>query len=325
MNDDQMIALLRDVPLPGDPVDRYASVQARGRARDRRRTTVLAASLAVVVVAGATTALTWRGEPAASPQTFLKLTTSAGSAHVTGHVEFGGQEQTFVGDIDFAHDAARITSTGMGQDIEIRSIGRDIYIKGFELGFGSGAPAGKHWMHSTSDSGGSSDITAFDPGRVLDTLRAQHATLTARGREEINGVSTTDYVVSGAKSSESGPFTDGTGHVYVGDDGLVRRMTFAEASFRSDSSGTSRGSETATTTMDFGDYGKPVDIQAPPASDTYDEQSSFGGTTSLTSSAEPMDSAAKARLCRQIRASIDKLKNVPQAKKDELIHQFCTK
>lgn len=321
-HDDQLLTLLKDLPLPSDPADRYTSVVARRRRSDRTRTVVVAAALSVVTVTGAVAALTRDTSTTSLPGDVLS-STEVRTAHVRFTNTAGSDHElagTASGVVDFQHDAFEITMDQLGQRIVLRKIGKDLWVSGTAVTLGGADLRGKHWLHLTEAAfGGGSSLSAFDPTTLLAGLRAGGVRLDKRGTATVGGVQTTVYDVTGVDDSKEGPFADGDGQVYVDGDGLVRRTV-------------STGSNDATTTSDFSDFGAPVRIVPPDPADVAEQDdvssslsSTFGGSGSsdgTTSFGQKLTPEQQARLCDQTRAMLAK-EHVPADRQAELLKVVC--
>jgi hypothetical protein len=256
------VDLLREVPLPEDPFDRYAGVVARRRRGDRRRYAVVSASLATVLVAAGISAVALR-----SPDTkdlSSVLTSTPSTAHITGSTVKDGAVMTrYEGDLDLAGKRFALSITTQGTTVRLITIGKDTW-------FGTGlSTQARPWVHSTSALAGAT--SKLDPTRLYQELRSAGATVTALGQAEVDGVSTTRYRVVLDKPGEDTVFQGGSGEVFVDDAGYVRRMV--------------ETADGAVTTAEFSDFGKPVTITPPPADQVQEQPdlSSFGGPGASTS------------------------------------------
>lgn len=344
MNDDQMVQLLRDVPLPAEPMDRYADVAGRRRRADGRRLTVVGASLAVVALVATVSVVTLRDPSTQQDIATVLSAAQTGTAHVEGSVTTtdGKTVQTYVGDIDFARDRFSIRPTGPGQDVEFRKIDDDVWVKGDAFSNGL-LPKGKVWLHSEGATDGE-EVSGMDPSRLLASLRASRATVTAHDEVVIDGVTTTRYDVALPTGSDQLVFPDGSGEVFVDGSGLVRRLRYTDTD-----------SDPATINeLTFSDFGKQLDIQPPPASEVAEQEDVIPNLTpGLTpSTCAPDDSASpaptssgslgyscsisrgwsvtgpeaaeqKAKFCETIRAQ-PVTKSFTQEQKDMLVKSVCS-
>ena len=336
MNDDQMITLLREAPIPADDPARYEAVVARGRKQDRRRTTIAAASLAVVALAGTVTAVTWHGTAKAGPQSFLVSTTNAGTARMTMHLTAGEFTQVVTGVVDFRHHAYDLRYVGgsptsgrpseASASGEMRAIGKDVWVA--QPGT-PGLEPGKHWVHLTADASKDSGFASLDPTRALDQLRADHARITKVGDASIDGRHVTEYRVVGTahhgKDVHAVDLASSSGHVYVDDDGLLRRVT----------------TDSGVLEIDFTDFGIAVKITPPAKDDTSEfdagafsgsgsSSGSGGGSTTgfsqtLTtgSGSASLTPAQKIAACARFRPLIEKSTQLTAAQKRQFLEPLC--
>lgn len=150
-------------------------------------------------------------------------------------------------------------------------------------------PGGASWIKIDLEQAGKSLGVDLDqlinqanqnPAQALDMLRAS-GSVTEVGTETVDGVSTTHYKAtidlsqaadklgSDAEAwvqrlvNAGAPATIPV-DVWIGDDGLIRRLTMDE------SLATGAQSGDVKVTIDISDYGTPVNVTAPPASDTID-------------------------------------------------------
>ncbi len=160
--------------------------------------------------------------------------------------------------------------TGTSGSIEMIMSGRTMYMQ-LPVAFRSQMGVAKPWLGTTIDKLtassplGTSSFT--DPGSVLEALRSVASTVTKAGDVTIRGVKTTKYVVTLDKSklAASLPAAERASisalsfdhvNVYVSDDNLVRRQEFA----------ISMGVASFSIAIDMFDYGTPVHVSVPPAS-----------------------------------------------------------
>jgi hypothetical protein len=157
-------------------------------------------------------------------------------------------------------------------------------------------PGGKEWVRIDLEQAASlrgldlAQLQGFaegsDPRQMLDFLRSVSSEVTRVGTEEVRGVATTHYFAVAdfkkaladlaRKSGQSSLLTQlgGLGgslqnvpiDVWVDADNLVRRMNMD----LSLSAPGQLGEAKASLAMELFDYGKPVSVEAPPASDTVD-------------------------------------------------------
>jgi hypothetical protein len=162
------------------------------------------------------------------------------------------------------------------------------YVIYMKLGFlSSQLPGGKQWIKldltklgksAGLDLGQLMSGSQLQPNDLLGMLKAEGAKVQKRGPATIDGDATTHYRVkidlakalqaSGLTSPMlkdiAGRMKTATDDVWIGKDGLVRRVRLAY------SLGTPSGNAHAVMTMDLYDYGAHVSIAAPPSSEVFD-------------------------------------------------------
>jgi hypothetical protein len=184
-------------------------------------------------------------------------------------------------------DAPDEVKDAFDQDVEVVMSGSVMYMK-FPLFASALGADGKEWVKFDLAAkneglgellGGSGGGFGTDPSNFLSYLRGA-GKVEEVGQEDVNGAATThfsgsytlrealDAAPESARSALEDALSDlpsGTDtrempyDVWIGDDGLVRRMTMT---FEVPGSG-SAGGGLATMTMDFSDYGEDVDITVP--------------------------------------------------------------
>jgi hypothetical protein len=153
-------------------------------------------------------------------------------------------------------------------------------------------PGGKSWVRLDLQQAGKAagvDLNqllsqaAQNPADVLAMLRSVGSVQTV-GTEAVDGASTTHYkaTIDLAKAADTvgGPAKDAVQHlidqggpssvpadVWIGADGLVRKVTVDETVSNDGQTGT------AHLTLDLSDYGSAVNVTAPPTGDTLDATS----------------------------------------------------
>jgi len=193
--------------------------------------------------------------PAATVQQAAKKTAAATSEHVvldasaTGGMFSGAV--TGSGDFDNANHRGsfHLDVTNYGS-VDAVVDGTSAYVKApFLARF---LPAGKTWLKLDAKAS-TFGLVPQNPKQALARLN-KLANVRKVGDETIDGVSTTHY--HGTARLEHGTFD-----IWIGkDDGYVRRVHAAASG--------KNGNGHATVT--FSDFGKPVSISVPPASDTAD-------------------------------------------------------
>jgi hypothetical protein len=175
------------------------------------------------------------------------------------------------------------------------------YVIYMRLGFlASQLPGGKQWIKlDVSKLGTSAGFdfnkllsgSQFQPSDLLGMLKGEGATVHKIGAATVDGVATTHYrvTVDLAKALESkgltspllssiaGKMKDVSENVWIGKNGLVRRI---QTSYGLTEGGKSFG---LAMTMDLFDYGAHLTIAAPPSSQVFDgtqlAQSSYGSSS----------------------------------------------
>lgn len=169
-------------------------------------------------------------------------------------------------DVERKVQVGSFTLPGLGR-MEFRQVGDVMYMK---LP-GKPAPGGQTWFGLTAP-GGAAAIGAQDPLSMLKALGGSDG-VDEVGTEEVNGVQTTHYEVDldmaavselsaknggGALPPGAADALDAaTAEIWIDGDDLPRRMVMRFGG----------GGITFRFASDFLDYGKPVEVTAPPASD----------------------------------------------------------
>ena len=193
----------------------------------------------------------------------------AGTARFAVTVAFGAQRSTGEGEVDLSTSppASRVTQEAAGSGrTEAILVGGKFYLKSPQLG-------SKYLEIDPTDKTGPGALlgsmgATADPGRVLKAMDAA-AKVTAVGTEEVGGVSTTHYRVvvprdALVKALGTDPRVanvlppEVAYDMWVDDQDLVRKQSGV----------VTVASNKVTTTTTFTDFGKPVTIKAPPASQT---------------------------------------------------------
>jgi hypothetical protein len=197
-------------------------------------------------------------------------------------IEGAGLNITSTGElfVDLARSlqAGHVQLPGAGT-LELRQVGDRSYVR---VPPGHPQAGGKHWFGFTATAGASA-LGSQDP---LEFLRLLGGAEDVRevGEEEVNGVATTHYAVDvdaktlrdlaaqspGAAGLPAGAvqqIKDLTTDLWVDAEGLPRRVRVETAVQQIK----------ARMSFEFLDYGKPVDVTAPPADDVLD----IGGTQQL--------------------------------------------
>jgi hypothetical protein len=191
----------------------------------------------------------------------------------------------------FDYEAARgsfeLDSSSLlnGTAVEVRAVDSTLYVR-VPAGLSFFLPSVKPWLALQGDK----SLDAFglgelqqNPGELLALLRSSSTRVTKSGTAVVRGVETTRYTahleLTKALEANAGSLgltaveraqlrraaeelrrqaklTSVPIDVFVGEDGLVRRLTLSSGGAR--------------VTVDFWDFGADVDVQAPPAADVTD-------------------------------------------------------
>lgn len=209
-----------------------------------------------------------------------------GSLDMSGHVEM---------DMDSGLQSMVMEVPMLGE-MEMIQDGETVYMK-TPAGLGMGS---KPWMSFDAGSEAASGLTGSmggqsDPTAMLESLRGVSSGVEEVGTETIDGVETTHYAatidlekaMSMAPADQQAEMQASLGDlgikempvdVWVDGDGLVRRMEIrmemgkiAESAAGGDPTAAQMFKDaTMVMTMDLYDYGVPVNIQVPPASQVQD-------------------------------------------------------
>jgi hypothetical protein len=211
---------------------------------------------------------------------------------------------------DITTKAADMTMTMpfLGQ-MQMRLVGGAVYVKIGGSGSAGGINTGGKWMKE--DVGAANSLgsdSGFDAQEMLGLLKSMSASgVTDRGSATVRGVQTTHYSaqldlakiaaqagVSGNDSSDLQSMFKDTGlsaipiDLYIDAQGRVRRVAMSmtmkdtPSATPSSASGSDGGlaipmSGTFAMTMDFFNFGVPVNVTAPPASDVTDGSNLLNG------------------------------------------------
>jgi hypothetical protein len=242
-------------------------------------------------------------DPVASAATKTEDAGGAKMAMTFDIVAPGGKSFTFSANGVFDKDQGDMTMdlssvleaagapAGLGGQMEIRFLTENgdpvVYVNFPALA--AMLPGGEAWIKINLEQAGKSlgvDLNQLmsqanqNPAQMLDMLRAS-GSVEKVGEETVNGESTTHYTASIdlAKAAEQ---LGSAGQamvddliaksgvkqvpvdVWIGDDGLVRRMTMDLSMAQSGQTAA------AHVTIDISDYGTPVNVEAPPADQTTD-------------------------------------------------------
>lgn len=257
LTDDQITSLLREVPLPDAPSDRYDGVVAHRRRAAARRTAAVSGALATVVAVVAVVVTQLPHRPT-RPDTLLAGDVS--TAHVLGTSTFGGDGAfALEGDVDFTHHAlsflirTSLPSGGAVSQVRERqiTIGSDTWTA---RDLDGASPTS--WTHQHDDLA-SDDFSQLDPATLYNRVKAVPSDLRDLGRVEVDGTATTRFAVQ-ANHQEGSPFKDTPGQLFVDDAGLVRRVVTEQ--------------DGGSFTFTFSDFGKPVHVTPPPAGQVHEAE-----------------------------------------------------
>jgi hypothetical protein len=272
-----------DAAVPGDLLRRV-----RRQTSQRRRVRTLVPVGAVAALGGAAalvaTTLTVAGAPSAlAAVTAAAAKTSAQSFQVT-------ETQSQTSTLGSADDGSPTRMSGvfdlgrglgeedMDGSASVRIVGEHIYVASSGLGFTRVLAHGKTWVEGLVPSslalGGSTDLSqGFDgdepinPGSLLGLLKSA-ASVTAEGAAAGAGWTGTKYAVTEqVPSGEKAPIIV-HGTAFVDSQGRVRRLMTAQTRVIWSSEGV-KGSATDHYDVTFGEFGVPVSVTAPPASQVY--------------------------------------------------------
>ncbi len=211
----------------------------------------------------------------------FEMTTTADGASGAGTITMSGQfntaDKTSEITIDLSGAASAIAAEGgdsipegmaglLDEPMVVRTVGDKAYITGGFFAMFSGGEG--NWIEFESDDATSltadfgADIGAASP---LDSYENDDVIIDEVGRETIDGVETTHYLVTiaddGAGSADTEPFD-----VWIDGDGLLRQITTSQVQ-ADDETGQDVNVQL---TIRFFDYGEPVTIEAPPADKVID-------------------------------------------------------
>lgn len=231
-------------------------------------------------------------EDAGSAKVDLTMTLTAKGQTIT--IPGSGVADMKSGDADITIDMSKLTAQAGSQatGTDMTEITKDgiVYLK---IPF-KGMPAGKQWLKIDPKAAAKAaglpfaQQTGQTPGQAVGILK-NASTEEKVGTETIDGVETTHYrtTIDTAKLFNSGssnaqpwmktalqnaPKSEAF-DVWVDSSSLIRRMTF------------DMGTKGATMamTMDFSDFGTPLNVQAPPADETVNGLDLLKQTSSSTS------------------------------------------
>jgi len=217
----------------------------------------------------------------------------AGSFTADGAFDFSGRSGTL------RMDLSSMGLPGVRGAIDVRLVDGVLYMDMGSL-VADASPAerealgGKRWVKlDLSQLGGAAGANGFgglgssDPTSALDSLRGAGSDVHEVGHETLRGVDTTHYraQIDLSKALDEVPPSQrarvskslqalGTGtvpaDVWIDGQGRVRKLAM-------DLNASVGRQHVGTITMELFDFGTPVDVQAPPADQTFDLQSLLGG------------------------------------------------
>lgn len=208
------------------------------------------------------------GSPSDVIKNAAEMTAKAGTMHMTLTAASAGGTKVAVagnGGFDMSSNQGELhlhfATSGISSTIDSVLDGTDVYLKSplFSLVL----PAGKSWIKvnlKTAGKAGGVDLSSLlseDPTQALDSLQKNLTGVTKVGTAQVHGVSATHYKATVAKTA--GTTAAGVYDVWVGDDGYIYRVRTTVA-----------GAGAVTATSNLFDFGKPVTVTVPPASETVD-------------------------------------------------------
>lgn len=189
----------------------------------------------------------------------IEQTQATGSSRFAlSGTESDGNEKAEVecaGEADYEAKRVGLSCDYGSESVELVVIGATAYIRGSLFGL---AGSGDKWLKFTDDENLGTELS---PQALLATLRSASQSTERVGEEQVRGVDTVRYrlVVDCAKTE----VTDCEGatetvDVWIGDDGLVRRIAVDDGS--------------SPFTFEFYDFGAQVEIDAPAADEVVSIQ-----------------------------------------------------
>ena len=281
----------------GAPIPEYTSGVLQGR-----RAVVLAVAAIAAVAAvtagcgGGSSSSALKLDPVSAAVT---KTQNAGAARVRFAMALGGSKTvrlrgTGVVDGTSAEMSFKLGSLAgqLGPNLRNASVKEVVldqkgdYVIYMQLGFlASQLPGGKQWIElDLSKLGKSAGVdlgklmsgSQFEPSDMLSMLKGEGAEIKTLGPATVDGVATTQYraTIDVAKAFQSKGLTSPlfssmaarmkkiSANVWIGTDGLVRRVQFAYH--------VPQAAAHLSMTMDLYDYGANVSIEAPPSGQVFD-------------------------------------------------------
>jgi hypothetical protein len=186
----------------------------------------------------------------------IEKTEATGSSRIAiDAVEIDGDERANFqcsGQADYERERLEISCDYGGGGTEMIAIGRDTYFRGDVFGIGGSA---SKWTKIEDDETPTAEIS---PQRVLAMLRGASQDTRRVGEEVLRGVETVRYLLE-VDCEQADLDCNGTTapvEVWVGEDGLVRRISL--------------GDRSGSGTIEFYDFGVEVRIEPPPAEQVED-------------------------------------------------------
>jgi hypothetical protein len=257
--------------------------------------------------------------PASLTAAVTRTTAQTARIAMTTTMQVQGMTVSFTasGAFDFAHSRGTLTMSSPAGFTEVFVPPRT-YIK-VPANAGASLPKGKTWVEAGAPASGDLAASALggflpgsldgendDPANLLTSLTAISGSVVKQGTSTIRGVPVTEYRVNVdlAKAAARAPawerasfkqFAQGLGSgtipvdVWVDSQNLVRQMR--EVQHMPSAAGLPSGTE-VTQTIDFYDFGQPVQVSAPPASEVASLSQeipggSFAGATGASDPTAP--------------------------------------
>ena len=196
-------------------------------------------------------------------------TEERGTARIEATLHADEAPDTCSGAVDYERSRWKMTCGGEGlEQLVFIAVGNTLYFRfpSDELDSSTLAERGKSWLKTNLDDEertGVDPFALFNPSVLLEVLRAAARESEVVGDEDVDGRRMTHYrlVVDDAKLGDPDDGSTSSVDVWVDDQGLVRRF---ESRPTDDADG-------EAWTIEFSDFGVPVDIEPPPAEEVLDE------------------------------------------------------
>lgn len=190
-------------------------------------------------------------------------------AEGTGKFEIRGEQKaekqsaqyTCEGSADYAAERVRVDCeyAGMG-DLDAIAIGDDYFFRGIVVG-----PTRDKWVKFSGEVDDETALSSLSPQKMLRLLRDGSTDTERLGETEIRGESSVGYTLTvDCKTALLNCESTVPVEVWIGDDGIVRRIAIVD--------------DSGAATLEFFDFGVEVDIQAPPAEQVVEEDAVFAGS-----------------------------------------------